>query len=259
MEAVLTPTNQTIHLSSAGRSAVLAQYLTADRQQAAAIAAWLEQLVASATTLGIALNTHDVRTLLPEPIEQLEDVIKKSHPAALRGYGRAVEPSAALLLERWCADARACIDVFSRVWLGATPALAVSAANDGGFPTTLPLAKYQRMALATFLQVGTDTLAVLNSVLQIARRPYAPLFRSSLRGEDLCRCDGACQTLAALFAVAQCWVVCQPEDGRPLLVAEQLRQANTAVSLLFEGLHDQGRRTVLRDLLIRLSMLRRDV
>jgi len=259
MEIPLTPTNQTIHLSGAGRSGVLAQLLTADQQRAAAIGDWVDQLVASATTLDIPLNTHDVRTFLPELIESLEDVIKKSHPDELRGYGSALEPVIAQVLARWCADARVYTKALTDAWLGAAPTPTVSATDDYAFPTTLPLAKYQRMALEAFLHVGNDALVVLKSVLRLARRPYAPLFCSSLREDDLSCCDAAYHGLTALFAVGQQWVARQSEDPRCFMVADHLRHADIALSLLFEGMHDSVRRHLLAGLLIQLSILKRQM
>jgi len=258
MDVVLTSTNQTIHLSSAGRAAVLAQYLTADPAQGAAIGAWVEQLVASAARLDIPLNSRDVRSYLPEPIATLEDIIKKSHPDALRGSGPALEPWAALLVERWCADARRCIETLVSVWLDAGAPRTVATAGDHGFPATLPLAPYQRMALEAYLQVGTDTVALLKSLLWLARRPSAPLVHSSLREADVRCCDTACDTLSGLFGVSQRWIGCRPDDRRGVLIAEHLRHAESVLSLLFEGSRDQVRRKVLADLLVRLSVMRRE-
>ena len=60
-----SPTIQTIHLSSAGRAAVLAHRLIPERPIAAAIGCWVNDLVASAPLLDMTLNTRDVRTFLP--------------------------------------------------------------------------------------------------------------------------------------------------------------------------------------------------
>jgi len=89
---------QTIHLSSAGRAALLGQCLAPAQQLAAAIGDWVDRLVAYAPLLDITLNTHDVRTLRSAPIEELETVLAKSHPNELRGYG-AMESRTAQVLE----------------------------------------------------------------------------------------------------------------------------------------------------------------
>jgi len=258
MEIALTPTNQTIHLSRAGRSGVQAECLMADQTRAAAIGAWVGQLTASAATLGIPLNTQDVRTLLPTSIEDLEDVIKKSHPDELRGYGGPLGPLAAQTLQRWCTGARVCTKALADAWLGAAPMPTVSAIDDYAFPTTLSLGKYQRMALGAFLQVGNDTLVILKSVLCLARRPYAPLFSSNLTPDDIACCETAIADLASLLRYGHMWVAETPIDRRRFMILEHLRDAATALGLLFEGTSGWQRK-ILAELLADLPRLKRRV
>ncbi len=87
MEAPLTPQLQTIQLSSAGRSAVLARVLAVDDRLASAIDEWIVRLEQLAVSFEIAVEPRDVRTLLYDPIDSLGNVFKKIHPRELCGFG----------------------------------------------------------------------------------------------------------------------------------------------------------------------------
>jgi len=258
MNIMASPTIQTIHLSSAGRAAVLAQHLIPEQPIAVAIGCWVNDLVASAPLLDLTLNTRDVRTFLPAPIEELETVRAKSHPDELRGYG-AMDPLTAQILEQWCAACGALIaDVSALLW-GAPSSPDRPVVSDWCFPEFLALTRYQRMALGATMQVATDELVTLAGLLCLAREPYGPLFTSSLGSTDIARCDTACTGLMSLYTWGHRWAAQQPADRRRDMVREHLRDANVALTLLFEAMHDQQQRQALSRLLIQLSKLRRQV
>ena len=113
------------------------------------------------------------------------------------------------------------------------------------------------MALCAAMQVASDTLAALASVICFAREPYAALFASSLTAGQIARCDATCTCLASLFKWGHRWGGRQPTDRRREMVLEHLRDADIGLTLLFEGTHDQERRQILARLLIDLSILKR--
>jgi len=253
-----SPTIQTIHLSSAGRAAVLAQHLAPEQPIATAIGCWVNDLVASVPLLDMTLNTRDVRTFLPAPIEELETVRAKSHPDELRGYG-AMDPLTAQILERWCATCGALIADVSAVLWGAPSSPDRPIVSDWAFPEFLALTRYQRMALSASMRVAADALVTLVSVLCLARAPYIPLFTSSLSSIDIAQCDIACAGLMSLYTWGYRWAAQQPADRRRDMVREHLRDANVALTLLFEATHDQQGHQTLSRLLMQLSNLKRQV
>jgi hypothetical protein len=121
------------------------------------------------------------------------------------------------------------------------------------------LTRYQRMALSAAMQVAADALVTLASVLCLARAPYIPLFTSSLSSIDIAQCDTACIGLTSLYTWGHRWAAQQPVDRHSDMVREHLRDANVALTLLFEASHNDQWRKILRDLLIDLSMLQRRV
>jgi hypothetical protein len=258
MNVLSSPAIQTIHLASAGRAAVLAQHLAPDRQLAAAIGDWSDRLVAIAPRLDITLNTRDVRTLLPAPIEDLETALAKSHPNELRGYG-ALDSQTTQFLDQWCAACGPWVADLSAILWRARAARAANPPSDQAFPASLPLTRYQRMALAAAMQVAADTMVTLASVVCLARDPYPALFTSSLSTADIARCEAACTVLASLLRWGHQWAAQQPTDRRQDMVREHLRAANIALTLLFEGIPDSSQRRLLARLLIDLSILKRRV
>jgi len=258
MDVMSSPTIQTIHLSSAGRAAVLAQRLAPDQQLAAAIDDWVDQLVASAPLLDITLNTRDVRTLLPAPIEELETALAKSHPNELRGYG-ALDSQTAQILDQWCAVCGPWVAELSAVLWRPRAARAACPLSEQTFPASLPLTRYQRMALGAVMQVAADTLVTLANIVCLARDPYPALFTSSLSATDIARCDATCIVLVSLYTWGHQWAAQQPTDRRQDMVREHLRAADIALTLLFEGIRDQQRRQALAALLIQLSRLKRQI
>jgi hypothetical protein len=258
MALLSSPNIQTIHLSSAGRAAVRAQLLAPEPRLAATIDDWVDRLVASAPLLDISPNTYDARTLLPAPIEELETVLAKSRPDELRGY-RAMERGTAQVLDQWCAVGGALVaDLSAVLWRPRTSADRCIA-SEHRFPATLPLARYQRMALCAAMQVASDTLVTLASVLWLAREPHAALFSSSLSPGEIAQCDATSASLASLFAWGHQWGGRQPTDRRRDMVLEHWRDADLGLTLLFEGTHEQERRQILARLLIDLSILKRRV
>ena len=237
---------------------MLAQHLTPEQPIAVAIGCWVNDLVASVPLLDMTLNTRDVRTFLPAPIEELETARAKSHPDELRGYG-AMDPLTAQILERWCAACGALIGDLSAVLWGAPSSPDRPAASDWAFPEFLALTRYQRMALGATMQVATDALATLAGILRLAREPYIPLFTSSLSCIDIAQCDIACAGLISLYTWGHRWAAQQPADWRRDMVREHLRDANVALTLLFEAIHDQQRRQALARVLMQLSILKRQV
>jgi hypothetical protein len=258
MNVLSSPAIQTIHLASAGRAAVLAQHLAPDRQLAAAIGDWSDRLVTIAPLLDITLNTRDVRTLLPAPIEDLETVLAKSHPTELRGYG-AMDSQTAQLLDQWCAACGPWVADLSAVLWCSRAARAAYPPSDQAFPAALPLTRYQRMALGAAMQVAADTMVTLASVVCLARDPYPALFTSSLSTADIARCDATCTVLASLLRWGQQWAAQPPTDRHQDMVREHLRAADIALTLLFEGTPDGSQRRLLAGILIGLSSLKRCV
>jgi hypothetical protein len=257
MDIMSSPTIQTIHLSSAGRAAVVGQHLALDQQLAAAIGDWVDRLVASASLLDITLNTHDVRTLLPVPIEDLETVLAKSHPNELRGYG-AMERQTAQILDQWCAHGSIFAATLVSVWRH-VPTLQPTRTCEGRtFPAMLALSPYQCIALGAYLKVANDALCSLGSVLRLARAPYAPLFTSSLSNDAIACCDAACAELAALLGYGHAWVAQPPMDHRRSMILNHLRDAETALVVLFEGMSGWQRK-ILAEQLIDLSRLKRQI
>jgi hypothetical protein len=257
MNVMSSPTIQTINLSSAGRTAVLAQRL-APEQLAAAISDWVDRLVRSAPLLDITLNTRDVRTLLPALIEELETVLAKSHPNELRGYG-AMDSRTAQLLDQWCANGRVFAATLVSVWQHVPTPPPTRTCEGHTFPAMLALSPYQRIALGAYLKVANDALRALGSVLCLARSPYAPLFTSSLSNNDIACCDAACAELAALLGYGHAWVAQAPIDRRRDMVREHLDASDGALSVLFERIYDGQQRRVLAGILIELSSLKRRV
>jgi hypothetical protein len=257
MNRMSSPTIQTIHLSSAGRAALLAQRLAPDQQLAAAIGDWVNRLVAHAPLLDITLNTHDVRTLLPAPIEELATVLAKSHPNELRGYG-AMDSRTAQVLDQWCAHGNIFAATLVSVWRH-VPTLPPTCTCEGHtFPAMLALSPYQRIALGAYLQVANDALHSFGSVLHLARAPYAPLFASSLINDDIACCDAACAELVNVFRYGYAWIAQPPVDHRRSMILEHLRDAETALVVLFEGWFGWQRK-ILAELLIDLSHLKRQI
>ena len=110
-------------------------------------------MVASAASLDIALNTRDVRSLLSAPIEDLEDVVAKSHPSQLRGYG-AIDVIVSQVLDQWCASAGACLSTLVCVVQHTSAPPVTCIPSDQSFPEMLLLSRYQRNALGAYLQVA---------------------------------------------------------------------------------------------------------
>jgi hypothetical protein len=256
MNVMSSPAIQTIHLSSAGRAAVLAQHLAPDQQLAAAIGDWSDRLVASASLLDITLNTRDVRTLLPAPVEELETVLAKSHPNELRGYG-AMESQTAHILNQWCAACGPWVADLSAVLWRSCATRAAYPPSEQAFPASLPLTRYQRMALSAAMQVAADTMVMLASVVCLARDPYPALFTSSLSAADIAQFDSTCTVLVSLYRWGHHWAAQQPTDRHQDMVREHLRAADIALTLLFESIHDNQQRRLLARILMDLSILKR--
>jgi hypothetical protein len=154
--------------------------------------------VSTAASLDIGLNTRDVRSLLSAPIEDLEDVVAKSRPSQLRGYG-AMDGMVSQMLEQWCASAGACLSTLVCVVQHTSAPPVTCIPSDHSFPEMLPLSRYQRNALGAYLQVANDTYILLERLLQLARAPYPALYSSSLTDHDLACCQATCTNLAILF------------------------------------------------------------
>jgi hypothetical protein len=165
----------------------------------------------------------------------------------------------AQILEQWCATCGALIADVSAVLWGAPSSPDRPVVSDWAFPEFLALTRYQRMALSATMQVATDALATLAGILRLARKPYIPLFASSLSCADIARCDTACTGLKSLYTWGHRWAAQQPADWRRDMVREHLRDANVALTLLFEATHEQPGRQTLSRLLISLSHLKRQV
>ena len=182
----------------------------------------------------------------------------KSHPDELRGYG-ARDTLTAQILERWCAACGALITDLSAVLWGVRASPDGLVLSDQAFPEFLALTRYQRLALSASMQVAADELVTLASILCLAREPYIPLFTSSLNSIDIAQCDIAYAGLMSLYAWGHRWAAQQPADRHRDMVREHLRDANVALTLLFEAIHDQQRRQVLARVLMQLSILKRQV
>jgi hypothetical protein len=132
--------------------------------------------------------------------------------------------------------------------------------SEQAFPASLSLIRYQRVALSAAMQVAADTMVTLASVVCRARDPYPALFTSSLSTADIARFDATCTILASLLRWGRQWAVQQPTDRHQDMVREHLRAAAIALTLLFEGIHDnQQRRQALARLLIQLPNLKRQL
>lgn len=247
-----------IHCSSAGRSGVLAHLLAPDAELATHIGAWVDRLVSTAASLGIALNTRSIRSLFSTPIEDLEDICAKSHPGQLRGFG-AMDSTTAQVLEQWCARATCCLSALGHVAHQPSSSAAAGLAEDPSFPVAVALSRYQRNALGAYLQVANDALAVLTSLLHLAQAPYGPLFSSNLTAEDIACCRTACADLATLFAWGHRWLGDTPVDRRRPMIYEHFDDAQIALMLLFEGIPEHQRRQILVGLLIGLAGLKRRI
>jgi hypothetical protein len=258
MNLVLDPTLQMIHCSSAGRSGVLAHLLAPDLELALRVAKWVDRLVRTASGVGIALNTRNVRGLFATPIEDLEDVCKKSHPSQMRGFG-AMDSTAAQVLEHWCGHAAGYLAALVHVALDPSSPADICLLQDPTFPEAVGLSRYQRNGLGAYLQVANDALATLTGLLQLASTPYSPLFTSSFTAEELTTCQAACEGLAAVFAWGYRWLGEQPIDRRRAIAREYLDDAQTALMLLFEGTPDHQRRPGVAQILIELADLKRRV
>jgi len=257
MDVILSTSSKTILLSRAGRAGVLAHLLTTDQLFAGKLVEWVDRLVAHAAMLDLGLNALDVRALLPEPIELLEDVLAKSHPSQLRGYGE-LDSTTSQILEGWCARGRVVAAPLVSVWRHIPTPQPNRTGCEPAFLEILALSRYQRNALSAYLQVADDAVRSFGSVLRLARAPYAPLFTSSLTNDDIACCDAACAELAALLTYGHAWVAQPPLDRRRSMILEHLRDAETALVVLFEGSRDR-QRTILAELLIDLSHLKRRV
>jgi hypothetical protein len=113
------------------------------------------------------------------------------------------------------------------------------------------------MALNAAMQVAADMLVTLTSVVCLARDPYPTLLTSSLCAADIARCDATCTGLASLFRWRHHWVAQQPIDRHQDMVREPLRAADIALTLLFQGTHDNQQRRFLARILTELSILKR--
>jgi len=257
-EVMLERTLQTIHCASAGRSGVLAQFLAPNPQLASEIASWVDDLVATATSLDIVLNTRDVRSFFSTPIEVLEDVATKSHPNQLQGYG-CMDAMSSQVLEQWCANADVLLSTLICVSHDTCPPPATHTAIGQAFPEILPLSRYQRNAFSAYLQVANEACISLDRLLHLARNPYRPLFSSSLTTDTLACCEAACAGLASLFECGHQWIAEKPVDRRHLMVLEHLDSAHISLMLLFERTPDRQRQHALRDLLMRVSNIKRHI
>jgi hypothetical protein len=235
---------------------VLAHLLAPDPELAMCIAEWVDRLVRTASGVGIMLNTRNVRSLFATPIEDLEDVCKKSHPSQMRGFG-AMDSTTAQVLEHWCANAAGYLAALVHVALDPSSPADMCLLQAPSFPEAVVLSRYQRNGLGAYLQVGNDALATLTSLLRLACTPYSPLFTSSFTADELTMCQGACEGLATLFAWGHRWLGEQPIDRRRSIVREHLDDAQTALTLLFEGMLDRQRRQGVAQLLIGLADLKR--
>jgi hypothetical protein len=258
MKAQLSPHIQTIQFSSAGQAVVLAHHLALGSRVAPELAAWVDRLVGQATSWEIRLQARDVRGLLADPIDVLANVLKKSHPRELRGFG-TLDAASAAALAAWCAGARVFVEMLDCVGRGVVSIPAAPLPATDVLPTTLTLTTHQRNALDSFLQVADDEVALLRSLLRLAQAPYAPLFSSSLAGGDLATCHAACAGLEAALAVGERWIGRSLPHRWDMLVYGRLLAAEVPLNLVLEGTMDRRRRQELARLLIELADLKRHV
>jgi hypothetical protein len=127
------------------------------------------------------------------------------------------------------------------------------------FPAVLALSRHQCNAFSAYLQVGTDALTILTSLLHLGQAPYTALFSSDLNTAELACWQAACADLGMLFAWGYRWLGDRPIDRRASMVREHLNDAQTTLMVLFESTPHHLLREAIGRSLRELVQLKRHV